>query len=73
MWFGPPLSKFGKWMKRRGISQVEMSELSGVPRGTIGNLARDETKRPTRLTLRKLWRAIKEIDPNVDPWDFWDM
>jgi predicted transcriptional regulator len=75
MWrkFGPPRSKFGKWLDKHDVSQTEMSEKSGVSITTIGSLARGDAKRPTRLTERKLRKAIKEIDPNVDSSDFWNL
>ncbi len=71
--FDMPRSAFGKWIKSHGVSTVELSEMSGVPRTTISSLATGEHKRPTRLTGRKLMKAIREIEPNAKESDFWDV
>ncbi len=69
--FGPPRSKFGKWMDEHGVSHVEMAEKSGVPRTTISNLATGRATKPTRLTARKLMAVIREIDPGARYEDLW--
>ena len=71
--FDRPRSEFGKWAKSRGVSMVKLSELSGLPIGTISALSRGDHNRPTRLTVRKLMKAIREIDPDVHEKDFWDV
>lgn len=74
MWsFRPPRSPFGKWLDNNDISQQVVSLKSGVADATISNLASGKTKKPSRLTLRKLMKAIKEIDPSCRPGDFWDV
>lgn len=75
MWrrFGPSRSKFGQWLDEHDVSHTTMSDKSGVPGTTIGSLARGDAKNPTRLTERKLKKAMKEIDPYVDARDFWDI
>ena len=73
LYIGPYKSKFGKWLKNHGISHVELSKKSGVPRTTIGNLAREENRCPTRLTGQKLIKAIREIEPKVKESDFWNI
>ena len=52
---------------------MKLSELSGLPIGTISALSRGDHNRPTRLTVRKLMKAIREIDPDVHEKDFWDV
>lgn len=76
MWFASmsrKRSKFGRWLDKNGISQSEVSRKSGLTQQTVNGLATGETKRPTRLTERKLRKALKEIDPNVSPSDYWDV
>lgn len=66
-------TKFGEWLDKRGISQTELSQLSGVPRTTINSLARGEAKRPSRLTARKIVQALRDIGEDVHTRDFWDV
>jgi transcriptional regulator with XRE-family HTH domain len=76
MWFAGMnrnRSKFGKWLDSKGVSQSEISRRSGVSDATVNNLATGKSKKPTRLTERKLRRALKEIDPKVRSSDFWDV
>lgn len=72
MWFfGPPRTDFGKWLDNNGISQSDLSRVSGVSVKTISDLARGRTKKPTRLTARKLIKAIRLYDAEVSMEDFW--
>ncbi|GLG02268.1 hypothetical protein Alches_23090 [Alicyclobacillus hesperidum subsp. aegles] len=64
-------SKFGEWLERHGVSQTDLSKMSGVPDSTINNLATSRAQHPTRLTARKLMEAIREIDPEARFEDFW--
>ena len=66
-------SRFGEWLEREGLSQLEVSRMSGVSQQTINGLATGDVKRPTRLTARKLMSALKEVDPEVTLGDFWDV
>lgn len=71
--FGPPRSKFGKWIERRGLTQTDIAEMSGVTVQTVSRLANGTTQSPTRLTARKIINALRNFDPTVDARDFWDM
>ncbi len=74
MWFyGLPRSKFGKWLDDKKISQSDLSRKSGVSDSTISSLARGESKKPTRLTARKLMKSIRAVDPEARESDFWDV
>lgn len=71
--FGPPRTKFGKWLDKKGITQSEFGRQSGVSVKTISDLARGRTANPTRLTSKKLMKALKSIDPTVNEKQFWDL
>lgn len=74
MWFfGPPRSKFGKWLERKGLTQTELSAISGVADSTISGLVTGRTKKPSAKVGRKLTRACKQIDPYFDERDFWNV
>ena len=66
-------SKLGEWMDEHGISQTNLSDRSGVSYRTVQDLVRGESKRPTKLTARKLMKAIREVDPVAKESDFWDV
>lgn len=73
-WFGigKNRSKLGRYIDQHGISQTEL-EKSGVSRATISRLCSDGDHQPTMSTARKIINFLKELDPNVDYNDFFDM
>ncbi|MGE8082076.1 helix-turn-helix domain-containing protein [Peribacillus loiseleuriae] len=71
---GKKRSKLGKWIDKRGISQTWLAKKSGVNRNTINELTSGDTERaPTIRTVKKILNALKEVDPNVKPDDFFDI
>jgi transcriptional regulator with XRE-family HTH domain len=71
---GKKRSKFGKWLDSKGISQQWISQKSGVGRTTVSNLTKgDEEHTPNAKTIKKLMKAINEIDPNKKSSDFFDL
>ena len=62
-------SKFGEWIDKRGLTQQEIAERSGVNRNTVGELANDTNARPSWKTRRKLDRGLTDIGFRSD--DFW--
>lgn len=66
-------SKFGEWLDEKGISQSEFSLRSGVNQGTVNGLATGDVQKPTRLNARKLMKAIREIENDLELRDFWDV
>lgn len=71
---GKKRSKLGKWLDKRGISQTWLAKSSGVNRNTINALAAGDNERePNTRTIKKIVKALKEIDPNVKSNDFFDI
>jgi len=70
---GKKRSKFGKWIDQKGIKQQWIAEKSGVSRSTISQLANEEERMPTLKNAKKIINVLKEIDPNVNQDDFWDI
>ena len=67
-------SKLGKFLDSKGISQQWLSKKSGVGRTTISNLSKgDEDHTPNAKTIKKIMKAINEIDPNKKSSDFFDV
>jgi transcriptional regulator with XRE-family HTH domain len=70
---GKKRSKFGKWLDKKGVSQQSVARKSGVSRSTISNLAKDPDHTANTRTLKKIMKALKEVDPSVKSNNFWDM
>jgi predicted transcriptional regulator len=70
---GKPRSQFGKWLDARGISQEWVSTKTKISRNTISKIAADKDYSPSLATIKKIIKALREIDPNVRSDDFFDM
>lgn len=71
---GKKRSSLGMWLDRRGISQTWLAKKSGVNRNTINELSSGESERePNTRTIKKILKALREVDPSVKSDDFWDM
>jgi predicted transcriptional regulator len=74
MWgIGKPRSKLGKWLDRKGLEQKELSKASKVDKNTITKACNDKDYIPRQDVMKKLLKAIREIDPGANMSDFWDM
>lgn len=69
---GKPRSKLGRWLDARGISQEWLINKSKVSRTTISELAAGK-RQPTLDTIKKIMKAIREVDPAAKADDFFDM
>jgi predicted transcriptional regulator len=69
---GKPRSNLGKWLDERGISQEWLISKSKVSRTTISELAAGK-RQPTLVTIKKIMKVIREIDPAAKADDFFDM
>ncbi|RVT62776.1 helix-turn-helix domain-containing protein [Niallia taxi] len=58
-------SKFGRYVDRKKISQIELEELTGLSRGTISKLCNDDNYRPKQSTISKVKRAMKQLGTEV--------
>ncbi|MFC0561459.1 helix-turn-helix domain-containing protein [Halalkalibacter alkalisediminis] len=70
---GKQRTKLGKWLDKRGITQAWLMEKTGLNKNTIGDLTNDKERSPTQKTMKKILKAIREIDPSVKSDEFWDM
>jgi transcriptional regulator with XRE-family HTH domain len=62
---GKPRSKFGKWLDREGISQVELEEKAKLSRGTVSRLCNDEEYEPKHETVAKVRKALAKLGKNI--------
>lgn len=74
MWgLGKNRSKLGKWLDRRSIEQRDLEKASKVSKTTVSKACNDKEYIPSPGVMKKLLKAIREIDPNVKMDDFWDI
>ncbi|RYI24989.1 transcriptional regulator [Bacillus infantis] len=70
---GKSRSKFGKWIDRKGISQMDLVRKSKVSRNTISTICSEKEHVPRMDTWVKIQRALKSLGYDVDRDDFFDM
>jgi transcriptional regulator with XRE-family HTH domain len=69
---GKSRTKFGKFIDRKEITQIELERLTGLSRGTISKLCNDKDYRPKLSTVAKIKKALKQLGENV-PDDYFGM
>lgn len=70
---GKPRTKLGKWLDKRGVTNTWLQKESGVNKNTITDLTSKGEHSPTQTTMKRILKALREIDPRVKADDFWDM
>ncbi|KQL18870.1 helix-turn-helix domain-containing protein [Cytobacillus solani] len=69
---GKDRTKFGRWLDRKEITQIELEELSGLSRRTISRLCNDKEYTPKFSTVTRIKKALKKIGESV-PDDYFGM
>lgn len=69
---GKDRTKFGRWLDRKDITQIELEELSGLSRRTISRLCNDKEYRPKFSTVTRIKAALKRIG-ETPPDDYFGM
>jgi transcriptional regulator with XRE-family HTH domain len=70
---GKPRSRVGRFLDSRGISQEWLVSKTKISRNTISKIASDKNYSPTLATVKKVMKAIREVDPNARSEDFFDL
>lgn len=70
---GKNRTKFGKFIDRKEITQIEMERLTGLSRGTISKLCNDKGYRPKLSTVSKIKKALKQLGEQAPPDDYFGM
>lgn len=74
MWgIGKPRSRLGKWLDKRSIDQQALEKASKVSHKTISKACNEKDYVPSPGVMKKILKAIRQIDPDVKMNDFWDM
>lgn len=70
---GKRRSKFGKWIDKKNIKQVDIQKRAKVGQGTMTSLCNDKDYVPKISTWVKIQRALKDLGYDVKREDFFDM
>ncbi|QOY37709.1 helix-turn-helix domain-containing protein [Anaerobacillus isosaccharinicus] len=70
---GKKRSKFGKFLDKHSITQIEIAEESGVNRNSISRLAKSDEHYPSMKSAKKIIKTLQKEGFDVDYKDFWDM
>ncbi|MGM0877550.1 MAG: helix-turn-helix domain-containing protein [Bacillota bacterium] len=70
---GKKRSKVGKFIDKRGYTQEDLMKAAKIGRSTASRICSDPEYSPTATTIKKVMKAIRNIDPNAKVDDFFDM
>jgi predicted transcriptional regulator len=70
---GKKRTALGRWLDQRGITQSWLMKKTGLNKNTIGDLTSDKDRSPNQRTMKKILKALREVDPQVKSDDFWKM
>lgn len=70
---GKPRTPLGKWIDRKGITQEELSRSAKINRDTAGAACSKIGYIPSPTVMKKILKALREMDPTIISSDFWDM
>lgn len=74
MWgMGKKRSKIGKFIDQKGYSQEDLIAASKVNRNTVSKLCNDPNYTPSMSTVKKIMKAIRQLDPKAKTDDFFDI
>ncbi len=68
---GKPRTKFGKWIDKHGIKQIDLEKKTKLSRGVISRLCNEKDHEPTFRTISKVKKALKELGHDLDKNRFW--
>lgn len=70
---GKKRTKFGSYLDRNGIAQIELERTSKLSTATISKVCNDKKYRPKFSTIIQIVKGLKKLGKNIDERDFWDM
>ncbi|MCA4157731.1 helix-turn-helix domain-containing protein [Priestia megaterium] len=66
-------SKLGSFLDKKGYNISKLAQVTGVNRNTIGKIYTDSSYIPSGKTIKKIMKALRMLDPNLKPDDFFDI
>lgn len=74
MWgIGKKRSKVGKFIDKHGYTQEQLKDVSKVNRNTISKICSDPDYVPSGSTMKKIIKALRELDTTVKSDDFFNI
>lgn len=74
MWgIGKKRSKLGKFIDKNGYTQEQLREAADIGRSTASRVCNDPNYTPNSLTIKKIMKAIRTIDPKAKTDDFFNL
>ncbi|WP_078382327.1 helix-turn-helix domain-containing protein [Sutcliffiella halmapala] len=74
MWgIGKRRSALGKWLDKNGLEQQELAKTAKVSKNTVSKACSEVDYVPSPGVMKKILKAIRQVDPNAKMNDFWDM
>lgn len=70
---GKPRTKIGKFLDSKGISQEWLATKTNISRNTISKICSDKEYEPRVGTIKRIMKAISEIDSSKKADDFFDL
>ncbi|MED3996050.1 helix-turn-helix transcriptional regulator [Peribacillus frigoritolerans] len=68
-----PRSKVGKLIDKHGYTQEEFVSASGISRNTISRVCSDPRYVPSAGVLKKIMKAVRNIDAGAKADDYFDL
>lgn len=70
---GKPRTPLGKWIDTMGITQEELAKSAGINRDTASAACSKIGYIPSPLVMKKILKALREVDPSVRADKFWNL
>ncbi|WP_144561642.1 helix-turn-helix domain-containing protein [Bacillus mycoides] len=68
---GKKRTKFGRYLDKNGIAQIELERTSKLSTGTVSKLCNDKKYRPKFSTIIQIIKGLEKLGKNIDENDFW--
>lgn len=66
-------SKLGSFLDKQGYNISKLVQMTGINRNTIGKIYTDSNYIPSGTTIKKIMKALRQLDPNLKTEDFFDI
>lgn len=62
-----------KWIDLNGLEQQDLAKNANVSKNTVTKACGDKDYIPRQYFMKKLFKTVRKVDPNLKMSDFWDM
>ncbi|MDA1914985.1 MULTISPECIES: helix-turn-helix domain-containing protein [Bacillus] len=68
---GKKRTKFGRYLDKNGIAQIELERTSKLSTATISKLCNEKKYRPKFSTIIQIVKGMEMLGKKIDKHDFW--